>query len=73
MRLTDRLAHAHETYWNTLTEGSWLTRRERWIELHVGLFADRAFITRQLDELSSAAMLMVQAVIDAPTADALDS
>lgn len=70
MRLTDRLAHAHETYWNTLTEGSWLTRRERWIELHVGLFADRAFITRQLDELSSAAMLMVQAVIDAPTADA---
>lgn len=70
MRLTDRLAHAQETYWNTLAMGSWLTRRERWIELHVGLFADRAFITWQLDELSSAAMQMVQAVIDAPTAEA---
>jgi len=70
MRLSDRLARAHDTYWNTLAEGSWLTRRERWIELHAGLFADRAFISWQLNELSSAAMLMVQAVIDAPTAEA---
>ncbi len=70
MRLIDRLTHAHKTYWNTLVEGSWLTRQERWVELHMGLFADRAFITRQLDELSSAGMAMVQAVIDAPTAEA---
>lgn len=70
MRLSDRLTHAHNTYWNTLAEGSWLTRQERWVELHIGLFADRAFVTRQLDELSSLGMTMVQAVIDAPTAEA---
>ncbi|OPB00203.1 hypothetical protein BFW87_01990 [Pseudomonas fluorescens] len=70
LRLLERLAHAHTAYWHTLAQGSWLTRRERWVELHTQLFADRAFMARQLDELSSAAMIMVQALIDAPTADA---
>ncbi|NVZ20453.1 dermonecrotic toxin domain-containing protein [Pseudomonas costantinii] len=70
MPLSDRLARAHKTYWNTLAQGSWLTRRERWVELHTALFADRAFIARQLDELSSAGMVMVQAIIDAPAAEA---
>lgn len=70
MRLSDQLARAHEAYWNALAEGAWLTRRERWIELHTGLFADRAFIAQQLEELSNAGMTLVQAVIDAPTAEA---
>ncbi|WP_248732192.1 DUF6543 domain-containing protein [Pseudomonas sp. MWU13-2517] len=70
MGLPDVLARAQRTYWDTLVQGSWLTRRERWAALHTQLFADRAFIARQLDELSSAGMMMVQAVIDAPTAAA---
>ncbi|MBC8783660.1 dermonecrotic toxin domain-containing protein [Pseudomonas fluorescens] len=70
LRLFDRLARAHTDYWATLVQGGWLTRRERWVELHAQLFADRAFIARQLDELSSRGMAMVQAVIDAPTAEA---
>ena len=70
MRLSDRLARAHDTYWGTLDEGAWLTRQERWGELHAHLFADRAFIARQLDELSSTGMVMVQAVIDAPALEA---
>lgn len=70
LRLFERLAHAVSAYWDTLAQGSWLTRRELWVELHKELFADRAFMARQLDELSSAGMTMVQAVIDAPTAEA---
>src|SRR5690606_27968383 len=53
-----------------LARGTWLTRRERWVELNSELFADRAFMARQLDELSKTGMSMVQAVIDAPTAEA---
>ncbi|MFQ6348996.1 dermonecrotic toxin domain-containing protein [Pseudomonas sp. R11F] len=70
MGLLEVLAGAQKAYWDTLVQGSWLTRRERWAALHTQLFADRAFIARQLDELSSAGMLMVQAVIDAPSAEA---
>ncbi len=68
--LFERLGRAANEYWDALEYGSWLTRRERWIELHQALFADRAFIARQLNELSRAGLAMVQAVIDAPTAEA---
>ncbi|ANF87397.1 hypothetical protein A7J50_4035 [Pseudomonas antarctica] len=70
LTLFDRLARAHTEHWDTLAQGSWRTRRERWSELHAELFADRAFLARQLNELSSAGMALVQAVIDAPTAEA---
>lgn len=70
MGLFERLDHAAADYWNTLVVGSWLTRRERWGELQKALFADRAFIALQLEELSSAGMALVQALIDAPTAQA---
>lgn len=70
MNLWDRLARATSKYWDTLAEGSWLTRRERWVELHTQMFADRAFVARQLDELSSVGTVMVNAVIDAPTTQA---
>jgi hypothetical protein len=70
LKLLERLAQAHGQYWDSLAQGSWLSRRERWVELHKDLFAQRAFMARQLDELSSAGMTMVQAVIDAPTAEA---
>ncbi|UII69936.1 hypothetical protein LVW35_20030 [Pseudomonas sp. HN11] len=70
MRLFERLVLAATEYWDTLVYGSWLTRRERWVDLHKVLFADRAFVARQLDELSSTAMAMVQVVIDAPSAEA---
>lgn len=70
MRLFERLDHAASNYWNTLALGSWRTRRERWVELQKTLFADRAFMAHQLEELTNAGMAMVQALIDAPTADA---
>lgn len=70
MGLFERLAHAATQYWDSLAYGSWLTRRESWVGLHKELFADRALIARQLDELSRAGMDLVQAVIDAPSAEA---
>ncbi|MBC2379716.1 hypothetical protein HF257_01580 [Pseudomonas sp. WS 5106] len=70
LNLLERLAHAANQYWDSLAYGSWLTRRESWVGLHKELFADRALIARQLDELSRTGMELVQAVIDAPSAEA---
>ncbi|WP_081372221.1 dermonecrotic toxin domain-containing protein [Pseudomonas fluorescens] len=70
LRLFERLASAQSGYWDGLAQGSWLTRRERWVELYKRLFADQAYMARQLDELSSAGIAMVQAAIDAPTVEA---
>ncbi|WP_225908598.1 dermonecrotic toxin domain-containing protein [Pseudomonas lactucae] len=67
LKLLDRLGGAVSDYWNTLAAGSWLTRQERWAELHAGHFADRAFVAWQLDELSQAGMALLQALIDAPS------
>ncbi|MEG8235550.1 dermonecrotic toxin domain-containing protein [Pseudomonas orientalis] len=68
--LLERLGRAVSDYWGALEYGSWLTRRERWVALYQVLFADRAYIARQLDEISRAGLALVQAVIDAPTAEA---
>ncbi len=70
LNLFGRLARAQSEYWQALAADSWLTRQERWVELHKQLFADQAFLARQLDQLSSAGMTMVQALVDAPTAEA---
>ena len=70
MGLFERLALVATQYWDSLAYGSWLTRRESWVGLHKELFGDRALIARQLDELSRTGMDLVQAVIDAPSAEA---
>lgn len=70
LNLFDRLAQAHNGYWQGLAAGTWLTRQERWVQVHQQLFAHQAFIARQLDELSSAGRVMVQALVDAPTVEA---
>ncbi len=70
LNLFGRLAQAYSDYWQALVPGSWLTRQERWTQLHQQAFADQAFVAWQLDELSSAGRAMVQALVDAPTAQA---
>ena len=64
------LAQARSEYWQALSPGSWLTRQERWVELYTQQFADQAFVARQLDELSSGGAALVQALVDAPAAEA---
>ncbi len=70
LNLFARLAQAWAQYWQALAPGGWQTRKEHWVESHKQLFADQAFLARQLDELSSAGMAMVQALVDAPTMEA---
>jgi len=70
LNLLVRLTQVHGDYWQALVPGSWLTRKERWVEVYQQMFADQAFLSRQLNELSSAGFLMVQALVDAPTAEA---
>lgn len=70
LNLFGRLAQARRDYWQALEAAGWLTRTERWVQLHVQMFADQALVASQLGELSSAGMEMVQELVDAPTAQA---
>lgn len=70
LNLFGRLAQARRDYWQALEAAGWLTRTERWVQLHAQMFADQALVASQLGELSSAGMEMVQELVDAPTAQA---
>jgi len=70
LNLFGRLAQERRDYWQALEAAGWLTRTERWVQLHVQMFADQALVASQLGELSSAGMEMVQELVDAPTAQA---
>lgn len=70
LNLFGRLAQARRDYWQALVTAGWLTRTERWVQLHAQMFADQALVASQLGELSSAGMEMVQELVDAPTAQA---
>lgn len=70
LKLFARLADATDRYWQGLAAGSSLTRQGRWVQVNGLLFANRAFLARQLDEISSDGLAMVQALVDAPTPQA---
>ena len=68
--LLERFHQGVAAYWSRLAYGSWLTRRERWVQLYAAQFADQAFIACQLYELSEPAFAMVRQLADAPTPQA---
>ncbi|TFY88902.1 hypothetical protein DYL59_13450 [Pseudomonas kairouanensis] len=64
------LDRGEQDYWQALANGSWLSRRGRWVALRSSVFADHAFLAHQLYQLSQAGYAMVRQLIDAPTAQA---
>lgn len=69
LRLLDRINSATADYWQQLAQGTWLSRRERWVELRKALFADQAFLAHQLFHLSDNGYAMLGQLIDAPDAE----
>ncbi|TFY87440.1 hypothetical protein DYL61_26200 [Pseudomonas nabeulensis] len=67
--LLGRLERAVSGYWQQLAHGSWLTRRERWVEQYKRAFAEKAFLAFEQDQLSAPAFALLQQVIDAPSAE----
>ncbi|MGF6098429.1 dermonecrotic toxin domain-containing protein [Pseudomonas sp. 18175] len=67
LSLATRINQAMTDYWQHLAHGSWLSRRERWVELHKDLFADQAFLAHQVFELSDAGYAMARQLVDAPS------
>lgn len=70
LNLFERLASATDVYWQGLACGSALTRQGLWGQMYASRFADLAFVARQLNEVSSEGLVVVQALVDAPTAQA---
>ncbi|QLG92150.1 hypothetical protein HZF02_09330 [Pseudomonas yamanorum] len=67
LNLLERLDVAHEAYWQALAYGSWRSRKERWAEVYRQLFADKAFVAHQVQDLSDHGLAMVLGIVDAPT------
>ena len=68
--LSTRINQAMTDYWQQLAQGSWLSRRERWVELRKAMFADQAYLAHQLFALSHAGYAMAGQLMDAPSAQA---
>lgn len=68
--LAARINQAMTDYWQQLAHGSWLSRRERWVELHKAMFADQAYLAHQVYQLSNAGYAMARQLVDAPSAKA---
>ena len=70
LELPVRINQAMTGYWQQLARGSWLSRRERWVELRKAMFADQAYLAHQVFQLSNAGYAMARQLVDAPSADA---
>lgn len=68
--LAVRISQAMTGYWQQLARGSWLSRRERWVQLRKAMFADQAYLAHQLFQLSNAGYAMARQLMDAPSAEA---
>ena len=68
--LSTRINQAMTDYWQQLAQGSWLSRRERWVELRKAMFADQAYLAHQVFALSDAGYAMARQLVDAPSAQA---
>ncbi|MBV2080117.1 MULTISPECIES: DUF6543 domain-containing protein [Pseudomonas] len=60
------LERAVAEYWQQLAYGSWLTRRERWVQLRTSLFAENAFLAHRTSQLTDSGYDMVSKLLQIP-------
>ncbi|WP_411379000.1 dermonecrotic toxin domain-containing protein [Pseudomonas sp. MPB26] len=70
LAMAARINAAMANYWQQLAPGSWLSRRERWVELRTQAFADQAYLAQQVFGLSNRGYAMVKQLVEAPDAQA---
>ncbi|MFL1555407.1 dermonecrotic toxin domain-containing protein [Pseudomonas sp. O11] len=66
LALLDRLDSAVRAYWQQLAHGSWLSRRERWVQLRQALFAENAWLAHRLYQLTDSGFAMVRQLMEIP-------
>lgn len=68
LALLVRFERAVAEYWQQLARGSWLTRRERWVQLRTSLFAESAFLAHRTSQLTDSGYDMVSKLLQIPDA-----
>ncbi|WP_428552471.1 dermonecrotic toxin domain-containing protein [Pseudomonas edaphica] len=70
LALLGQVEKAERDYWQQLAYGSWLTRKQRWVQLRKSLFAEHALLAHRVYQLSDRGYAMVRKVMEIPGADA---
>ncbi|MCF5235041.1 hypothetical protein GIW30_05860 [Pseudomonas sp. PA-5-4G] len=70
LALLGQVEKAERDYWQQLAYGSWLTRKQRWVQLRKSLFAEHALLAHRVYQLSDRGFAMVRKVMEIPGADA---
>ncbi|OAE13801.1 hypothetical protein AZH11_04510 [Pseudomonas simiae] len=70
LALISRLDNAVREYWQQLAHGSWLSRRERWVQLRQALFAENALLAHRVYQLTDSGFAMVRQLMEIPGAAA---
>lgn len=70
LALLGQVEKAERDYWQQLAYGSWLTRKQHWIQLRKSMFAENALLAHRVYHLSDRGFAMVRKVMEIPGADA---
>lgn len=70
LALLGQIEKAQRDYWQQLAHGSWLTRKQHWVQLRKSLFAENALLAHRVYQLSDCGFAMVLKVMEIPGADA---
>ena len=70
LALLGQVEKAERDYWQQLAYGSWLTRKQHWVQLRKSLFAENARLAHRVYQLSDSGFAMVRKVMEIPGADA---
>ncbi|WP_339435545.1 dermonecrotic toxin domain-containing protein [Pseudomonas orientalis] len=70
LKLLRQIEAAERDYWQQLAYGSWLTRKQHWVQLRKSLFAENALLAHRVYQLSDRGFAMVRNVMEIPGADA---
>ena len=70
LALLGQVEKAERDYWQQLAYGSWLTRKQHWVQLRKSLFAENALLAHRVYQLSDHGFAMVRKVMEIPGADA---
>lgn len=70
LALLGQVEKAERDYWQQLAYGSWLTRKQHWVQLRKSVFAENALLAHRVYHLSDRGFAMVRKVMEIPGADA---
>ncbi|SDO80748.1 dermonecrotic toxin domain-containing protein [Pseudomonas poae] len=65
--LLKRIESSVPAAWQALSSSGFISRRDRWCELHGLFIADQAVLVHGLNQLSDAGLAMIMAMVEAPT------